>query len=100
MNKNLKNINKHFKQFLLNCKSEQEDYKKVNEIIQKFIKDRNSLSKEDINYLHLKFQDYLKITTSGVIFILPGGSILLPLILRYSKEIGFDINPSNFKSHK
>jgi len=97
MNKNIKHLQKHFNQFLLNCKKEGDDYKKVQEIINKYLKDRKTVTKEEYDYIHMKFQDYLKIAASGAIIALPAGTILLALVVKYSKKVGLDITPSSFK---
>lgn len=97
MNKNIKHIQVIFNEFLDNCKQEQEDYKKVNILIHKYINNRKSLTHWEYEYIRLKFQDYAKIATSGIIIALPAGSIILPFLLKYSKKVGIDLRPSSFK---
>jgi hypothetical protein len=69
-------------------------------IITKYTKGEE-LSDEEEKALKEQFYDVLKIVGIGVPFaIIPGASILIPIVVTYAKRKGVNILPSSFSSEK
>ncbi len=55
---------------------------------------RGAATPEEIERANAHFRDYLKIAGLGTLFILPGGALTVPLMVKLGKVVGIDILPS------
>lgn len=55
---------------------------------------RGEATPEEIERANAHFRDYLKIAGLGTLFILPGGALTVPLMVKLGKVVGVDILPS------
>ncbi len=84
--------------FLEGIKNEAVDTKETSFIIYKFIT-QQKISKKDEKHLKNQVYDIFKILGIGVPFmIIPGATLLIPLIIKVAEKKGIDLVPSNFKS--
>jgi hypothetical protein len=88
------------KKFLQNVKQEASEYKEVGEILAKYAR-REKLTKEDEEKFKEQFFDTLKILGIGIPFtLIPGASVLLPLVMKVAKKYEIDILPSSFNKEE
>lgn len=98
LTRNRKKISKALNDFFIGVKNEASDTKETSRIIVKFVA-KQKISKDEEKHLKGQVYDVFKILGIGVPFILiPGATILIPLILRAAEKRGIDLFPSNFKS--
>lgn len=82
--------------FLRDVKAECEGTKEAGAIIRKYLKD-GSISHEEEVILKTQLMDSLKIMGIGIPFVLiPGASILMPIIIREASKHHIDLLPSAF----
>jgi hypothetical protein len=82
-------------EFLIKCKNEGNEYSEVFILIKKGLSGKN-LSHKEQNKIWEQLLDTLKISGNVILFMLPLGSILLPLLLTVAKKYHIDILPSSF----
>jgi len=75
------------------CKEEAEDYEEAGIILKKYASGED-ISKDEMQKVHNQLIDTLKIGGSGLIFMLPFGSILIVALLKYGDKIGINFLPS------
>ena len=83
--------------FLRKCKNEGDEFNESGNIIRKFLKDKNSVTPKEIEQLREQMIDAHRIGGCTAVFILPFGSVLLALILKWGQKVGIDFVPSSFK---
>jgi len=87
-------VNAHH--FVRGIKEEARGTKEAAEIIGKYMKDRKITDDEE-KILKAQLWDTLKVVGVVVPFIIiPGASILIPIIVRQAKKMGVDILPKSF----
>lgn len=57
-------------------------------------------SEEEMDLANKQFQDFLKTLGLGIVVILPGAPITIPLVLKLGKKLGVDVLPDSFKPSK
>ena len=98
INQNKHKTTKALNHFFTGVKNEAADTREATRIIVKFIVHQKITKKEE-KQLKLQVQDIFKILGIGIPFMLiPGATILIPVILKIAKKKGLDLFPSNFKS--
>lgn len=89
-------IEDHVHHFLLDIKEECHGDKEALSIIQKYIRE-GKISEEDDKILKTQFMDSLKIIGIGIPFVLiPGASILMPIIIKVASKHNIELMPSAF----
>jgi len=84
------------KKFLDNVKQEASEFKEAGEILKKYAS-KEGITKEEGEKFREQFIDTLKILGIGIPFtIIPGASVLLPIVLSVAKKYNIDILPSSF----
>ena len=79
---------------LKTCKKQGDNFHKTKEISEKFLKTK-TLSKEDEGFLKLQLVDTIKIIVIIIPFVLiPGASIILPILIKVAKTKNIDLLPS------
>jgi hypothetical protein len=94
------NLKKHAKVFAKRVSNEAKETREAANIIAKYAKGEK-ITEEEGESLKKQFYDVLKIAGIGIPFtVIPGSSILLPLIVSVSKKKGINILPSSFEHKK
>ena len=94
------NLKKHAKVFAKRVSNEAKETREAANIIAKYARGEK-ITEEEGESLKKQFYDVLKIAGIGIPFtLIPGSSILLPLIVSVSKKKGINILPSSFESKK
>lgn len=90
-------IEEHIHHFLEGVRAEGKSDKEALIIIHKYMKDgKITVAEETI--LRRQVMDSLKIVGIGIPFVLiPGASILMPIMLRVAKKYKIDLMPTAFK---
>ena len=98
MNKILKSkIEEGIKYFVKGIKEEAEGTKEATLIIKKYIKDKKITEEEEI-ILKKQIIDSMKVIGIVIpLILLPGSSILLPIIIKFAEKYNIEIMPSSFK---
>jgi len=92
-------IEEHARHFLQNLKKEIDGDKDAAAIIGKYIK-HGQITDEEDHVLRTQFMDSLKIIGVGVPFILiPGASILIPIIVKVAEKHNIELIPSAFNNN-
>jgi len=100
MDKLLKKIEENIHIFLLNIKQQGENTREAGEVLEKYFKE-GKITKEEEKILQTQLWDSLKIVGVVVPFVLiPGASILMPLLIKVAEKHNIDILPTSFKSKK
>lgn len=90
-------LDEHIHSFLQGLKKEGDGDKEAFLIIQQYIKD-GKITEVQEKVLKIQFMDSLKIIGIGIPFaIIPGASILMPLILRIAEKHNIDLLPAAFQ---
>jgi hypothetical protein len=90
----------NIKKFLYQVKKESLEYQEVIEIINKYSR-RESITPEENLKFKKKFADTLKIIGIGIPFILiPGSSVILPVVIKVTKKYNINLLPSSFENEK
>ena len=99
-----KNIKKYLEDnlhiFLLNVKKQADNTKEAADIIAKYT-ENGVISSEDEDILKIQLIDSLKIV--GIIIpmvLLPGSSILMPLLLKVAEKNNIELMPTAFQKKK
>ncbi|GIQ59552.1 hypothetical protein Flavo103_26880 [Flavobacterium collinsii] len=91
-----KTIEENLHHFLFDLKKEGEGEKEAGLIIQKYIKE-GSISEDEENTLKIQLSDSLKIIGIGIPFLLlPGASVLLPILIKVADKYHIELMPSAF----
>jgi hypothetical protein len=91
---------REIKLFVKRLANEAQETKEAALIIAKYTRGEE-ITEEEEKALKEQFYDVLKITGIGVPFaIIPGASVLLPVIVSISKKKGINILPSSFEGTK
>jgi hypothetical protein len=86
--------------FLHDIKAECEGTKEAGLIIEKYIK-KGKITGEEEKILKIQLMDSLKIVGIGIPFVLiPGASILMPIIIKVANEHHIELMPSAFTATK
>lgn len=97
MNKLVKKIESNIHVFILNIKEQAGNTKEAAIIIEKFVKGEE-LTEEDDEILKIQLIDSLKIVGVIIPFVLiPGASILMPLIIKVAKKHKIELLPTAFQ---
>ncbi|PZF72323.1 hypothetical protein [Taibaiella soli] len=93
-------IEEHAHHFLLGIKTECARDKEAGIIIRKYISE-GKISEEEDHLLKSQLMDSLKIIGIGVPFILiPGASIIMPILIKVASKHNIELMPSAFVSEK
>ncbi|WP_299522322.1 LETM1 domain-containing protein [uncultured Lutibacter sp.] len=86
--------------FLIGMKNEAADTKEASRIILKFIS-QQQISKDEEQHLKTQVSNVFKMVGIGIPFVLiPGATLLIPVILKAAEKKGIDLCPSNFKKNR
>lgn len=89
-------IEEHIHHFLLELKTELHGDKEAVFIIQKYIRE-GKISDEEDKILKTQLMDSLKIIGIGIPFaLIPGASILMPIIIKVADKHNIELLPSAF----
>lgn len=95
---NYERIKDGLKAFLESCKQESSETKEAGLIIAKYAK-YGKITEEEEGKLKQQLQDVAKIAGIGIPFaVIPGASLLLPLLIKVAQEHEIDLLPSAFAS--
>jgi hypothetical protein len=91
-------IEEHVHHFLQGVNAEYNGDKEACSIIQKYIRE-GKISDEEDHILKVQLMDSLKIIGIGVPFVLiPGASILMPILIKVAGKHNIELMPSGFVS--
>jgi hypothetical protein len=91
---------KEIKIFIRKISNEAKETRKAAIIVAKYTR-KGKITEEEEKELKEQFYDVLKLAGIGVPFaLIPGATILLPLIVSISKKKGINILPSSFEDKK
>ena len=94
------NFKKEVKIFVKRISNEAKETREAASIVAKYASG-NSITKEEGEALEKQFYDVLKMAGIGIPFaLIPGSTILLPLIVSIAKKKGVNILPSSFENKK
>lgn len=86
-----------FIDFLKKMKNESDKTKEASKIFRRYASGKK-VSKEEMKVFRKQMIDVMKILGIGIPFVLvPGSTILLPILLSIAKKYKIDILPSSFK---
>jgi len=93
----MKKLNLAIVDFLKRLKQEGNETSEAAIILARYAKGEK-VSKEDMEKFRAQMIDVIKVLGIGVPFaIIPGSSLLLPLVIAIAKKYNIDILPSSFK---
>ena len=99
-NKIIEKIEETAHHFLHGVKTEYADTKEAGSIVRKYLKE-GSITEEEEHLLKTQMVDLLKIAGVGVPFVLiPGASILMPILVKVAAKYNIDLLPAAFSSGK
>lgn len=85
------------KKFSENLNKEAKDTKTASSYVHKYMKGE-TLTQEESDAVRHQFYDILKMVGIGVPFALvPGASILIPVLIKIAKKNGVELMPSSFR---
>ncbi len=97
INSQVSRLNDLIVDFLKRLKKEGNETSEAAIILSRYAKGEE-VSKEDMEKFRSQMIDVIKVLGIGVPFtIIPGSSLLLPLVLSIAKKYNIDILPSSFK---
>jgi len=100
MEKIIKKIEESIHIFLLNVKKQAFNTKEAGSVIEKYIKE-GKITDEEEKILQTQLWDSLKIVGVVIPFVLiPGASLLMPLILKVAEKNDIELLPTAFQSEK
>lgn len=85
------------KKFFKGLKHEIEENGELRRIIYDYLKDKKSLSKEDLEFVKKQTTDVLRMVGLLGIFVLPGASLILPALILGAKKVGIELIPEGFR---
>lgn len=93
-------IEENVHHLLLGIKTEYDGDRQAADIIRKYIAG-GTISVQEDEILRTQVMDSLKIVGIGIPFVLiPGASILMPIILKIASRYNIDLTPSDFEEPK
>ena len=93
-------MEEHVHHFLKDVNVEYREDQRALEVIRKYIR-KGVITSDDEHLLKMQFSDSLKIIGIGVPFVLiPGASILMPIILKVAEKHHINILPAAFDDNK
>ena len=92
---NKEKIKNGIKDFLEKMKQEGREYREMEQIILDFVK-TGKVSREDSKKVYEQLLDTLKIGGSAGVWLIPGGSVLLIILVKLAEKWGINILPSAF----
>lgn len=99
-NNNIKKLENLIVDFLNKLKKEGKETSEAAVILKRYAMGRK-VSKEEMNIFRNKMIDVVKIIGIGIPFtIIPGSTLLLPLVISIAKKYKIDILPSSFRDNK
>lgn len=93
---NIKKIKSSMKNFLKNIAQEGREYKEMTQILHNFIK-TGKVTKEDSKKVYTQLLDTLKLGGSAGIWLIPGGSVLLIILVKLAAKWHINLLPTSFK---
>jgi hypothetical protein len=88
---------KEIKLFVKNLTNEAKETGDAAQIVAKYVSGEKITEEENVE-LREQFYDVLKVAGIGIPFVLiPGASILLPLVIAFAKKKNINILPSSFQ---
>jgi hypothetical protein len=97
MKKELTKLNLAIIDFLKRLKQEGNETSEAAIILSRYAKGEN-VSKEEMDKFRNQMIDVIKVLGIGIPFtLIPGSSLLLPLVIAVAKKYNIDILPSSFK---
>jgi hypothetical protein len=100
MGKIIKKIEENIDLFLINIKKQAANTKEASFIIEKYMKE-GKITDEEEKILQTQLWDSLKIVGVVIPFVLiPGASLLMPLILKVAEKNDIELLPTAFQSEK
>ena len=72
-----------------------EQTKKMWEIYTRYLKNKSSVTQEEIEYANIQMTNILKMVGITGFTLLPGGGLLLPILIKTCMKYGFDILPKS-----
>lgn len=94
------NLKKHAKIFAKRISNEAKETKEAAKIVAKYTRGEK-ITDEEGEIVKKQFYDVLKVAGIGIPFaLIPGASILLPIIVSATKKKGINILPSSFEHKK
>ena len=97
INDQVNRLNDVILDFLRRLKKEGMETSEAANILSRYARGEN-ISKEDTEKFRNQMIDVIKVLGIGIPFtIIPGSSLLLPLVLSIAKKYNIDIIPSSFK---
>jgi hypothetical protein len=100
MEKIIKKIEENIHLFLLNVKKQAANTKEAGSVIEKYLKE-GEITDEEEKILQTQLWDSLKIVGVVIPFVLiPGASLLMPLILKVAEKNDIELLPTAFQSEK
>jgi hypothetical protein len=100
MSKLIKSIEENIDIFLNNIKQQAANTKEARLVIEKYFKD-GEISEAEEKILQIQLWDSLKIVGVVIPFVLiPGASILMPILIKMAEKHNIELLPTAFKSKK
>jgi hypothetical protein len=100
MGKIIQKIEENIHLFLLNVKKQAANTKEAGSVIEKYLKE-GEITDEEEKILQTQLWDSLKIVGVVIPFVLiPGASLLMPLILKVAEKNDIELLPTAFQSEK
>lgn len=97
VNSQVNRLNDFIVDFLKRLKKEGSETSEAASILARYAKG-DKVSKEDMDKFRNQMIDVIKVLGIGIPFtVIPGSSLLLPLVLSIAKKYNIDILPSSFK---
>lgn len=84
------------KKFVEAMKQEADETKTAGSYVAKFLQGKE-LTKDEQEEIRMQFYDMLKMVGIGVpIAVIPGGSVLMPVLIKYAKKHNIKLTPTSF----
>ncbi len=96
---NKKKIKDGIRNFLEKINQEGKEYNEISQIIQSFIR-TGKISKEDSKKVSEQLLDTLKMGGAAGLWLVPGGSVLLIILIKLAEKWGINLLPSAFNKKK
>ncbi len=96
---NKERIKNGIRDFLEKINQEGKEYKEIGQIIRSFIR-TGKVSKKDSKKISKQLLDTLKMGGSVSIWLVPGGSVLLIILIKLAEKWGINLSPSAFNKKK
>ena len=87
------------REFFSKLKQEFDETKEAKNALLKYTRGEKP-TEEEVALIRKQSMDILKGLGMGTIFMIPGGSLLLPFLLKMGHRVGIDLIPSAFKKNE